>query len=147
MLIQDIPSEMCANLLKRTNIGRLACVRGLQPYVVPISFVYHARSIYGFTTLGQKVDWMRSNPLVCLAVDEIVSRHNWQSVVVFGRYQELLDNQGRAIAHDLLAKAPSWWEPGYASTVVEGKKRPLKPIYFRISVDKLTGRQVVLDRA
>jgi nitroimidazol reductase NimA-like FMN-containing flavoprotein (pyridoxamine 5'-phosphate oxidase superfamily) len=142
MMIQDISPEKCTELLKRTNIGRLACVKDLQPYVVPISFAYSANSIYGFSTVGQKIDWMRANPLVCLQVDEIVSRQDWQSVVVSGRYVELSDNYPeRVIAHDLLAKSASWWEPGYAATLVEGKTRPLEPIYFRISIDKLAGRQ------
>jgi nitroimidazol reductase NimA-like FMN-containing flavoprotein (pyridoxamine 5'-phosphate oxidase superfamily) len=34
---------------------------------------------------------MQSNPFVCLEVDEIKSPHDWSSVVVFGRYEELLD--------------------------------------------------------
>jgi uncharacterized protein len=141
MHIQDISSEMCVELLKRTSIARLACVKDLQPYVVPISFVYSSQFIYGFSTVGQKVDWMRANPLVCLEVDEIVSRQNWKSVVIFGQYEELSDNEGRVTSHDLLAKSANWWEPGFASTVVEGKTRSLKPIYFRISIDKMTGHQ------
>jgi nitroimidazol reductase NimA-like FMN-containing flavoprotein (pyridoxamine 5'-phosphate oxidase superfamily) len=141
MMIEDITSQACIELLKRTGIGRLACVKDSQPYIVPISFAYSANSIYSFTTVGQKVDWMRANPLVCLQVDEIITRRHWQSVVVFGKYKELTDNQDRATAHDLLAKPANWWEPGYATTLVEGQTRPLEPIYFRISISRLTGRQ------
>jgi nitroimidazol reductase NimA-like FMN-containing flavoprotein (pyridoxamine 5'-phosphate oxidase superfamily) len=141
MIIRDITPEMCIELLKRSKVGRLACVKDLQPYVVPISFVYKANHIYGFTTLGQKVDWMRANPRVCLEVDEIISRQNWQSAVVLGTYKELSGNTDRTIAHDLLSTSANWWEPGFAATVVERKMRPLEPIYFRISIDKLSGRQ------
>ena len=88
---------------------------------------------------------MRANPLVCLQVDEIINRQNWQSILAFGEYQELADNQSRAQAHDLLAKSANWWEPGYASTLVQGKARPLEPIYFKISIAKLTGRQGLPD--
>ena len=146
MMIQDISSEMCIDLLKRTNIGRLACVKDLQPYVVPISFVYSSNFIFGFSTVGQKVDWMRANPLVCLEVDEIADQQNWRTVVVFGKYKELTDQEGRTAAHDLLAKSASWWEPGYSKTVIEGKTRPLEPIYFRISIDKMTGHQALSHR-
>jgi uncharacterized protein len=146
MMIQDLTSEMCIDLLKGTNIGRLACVKDLQPYVVPISFVYSPNFIYGFSTVGQKVDWMRANPLVCLEVDEIANRQNWRTVVIFGKYQELTDQEHRRAAHDLLSKSASWWEPGYSKTVIEGKTRPLEPIYFRISIDKMTGHQALLHR-
>jgi len=58
---------------------------------------------------------MRSNPLVCVEIDEIVSRQEWQTVVVFGRYEELHDipelQETRLVAYHLLAKAASWWEP------------------------------------
>ena len=47
----------------------------------------------------------------------------------------------RALAHDLLAKAAAWWEPGYVKTLLHGKERPLEPIYFRISIDELSGHQ------
>lgn len=146
MIIQDITSEMCIDLLKRTNIGRLACVKDLQPYVVPISFVFSANFIYGFSTIGQKVEWMRANPLVCLEVDEIVSRQNWRTVVIFGKYMELSNQEDRTTAHDLLAKSANWWEPGYAKTVIDGKTRPMEPIYFSISIDKMTGHQGLSDR-
>ena len=59
------------------------------PYIVPIYFAYEPDHIYGFTTLGQKVEWMRANPLVCVEVDEVLSHFRWSSVVVVGRYENL----------------------------------------------------------
>jgi len=91
MLIQDMTREMSEDLLKRTHVGRLGCAQGSQPYVVPISFAYHREFIYSFATIGKKIEWMRANPLVCVEADEIVSRHKWQTVVIFGRFQELPD--------------------------------------------------------
>jgi uncharacterized protein len=138
MLIQDMTPEMSVDLLKRTHVGRLACAQGSQPYVVPFSFAYHREFIYSFATIGKKIEWMRANPLVCVEADEIVSRHERQTVVIFGRYQELPDTPefhgSRMVAHDLLAKTAMWWEPGYAKTLHKGEKRPLQPIYFRISI-------------
>jgi hypothetical protein len=145
MLIHDMTREMSVDLLKRTHTGRLGCAQGSQPYVVPISFVYHQGFIYSFSTIGKKIEWMRANPLVCVEADEIVSRHEWQTVVIFGRYQELPVSpefhRTRMVAHDLLAKTAMWWEPGYAKTLHKGKERPLEPIYFRISISEISGRQ------
>jgi nitroimidazol reductase NimA-like FMN-containing flavoprotein (pyridoxamine 5'-phosphate oxidase superfamily) len=145
MLIQDMTREMSVALLKRTHVGRLGCAQGSQPYVVPFSFVYHQESIYSFATIGKKIEWMRANPLVCVEADEIVGRHEWQTVVIFGQYQELPDtrefHETRALAHDLLAKTAMWWEPAYVKTPHRGKERLLQPIYFRISIADVSGHQ------
>jgi uncharacterized protein len=145
MLIQEMTREMSVDLLKRTRVGRLGCAQGSQPYVVPISFAYHREFIYSFATVGKKIEWMRVNPLVCVEADEIVSRHEWQTVVIFGRYQELPDmpdfHRTRMVAHELLSKTAMWWEPGYAKTLYKGEERPLQPIYFRISISKISGHQ------
>jgi len=147
MLIQDMTREMSVDLLRRTHIGRLGCAQGLQPYVTPMSFAHHQEFIYSFATIGQKIEWMRANPLVCVEVDEIVSRQQWQTVVIFGRYQELPDKPEfrgpRLVAHDLLAKTAMWWEPGYVKAIHHGEERRLEPIYFRISIRKISGHQGV----
>jgi len=145
MLIQDMTRDMSVDLLKRAHVGRLGCAQGAQPYVIPISFAYHGDFIYSFGTIGKKIEWMRANPLVCVEADEIISRHEWQTVVIFGRYQELPDTPEfggpRVVAHDLLAKTAMWWEPGYVKTLHQGEERPLQPIYFRISISKISGHQ------
>jgi nitroimidazol reductase NimA-like FMN-containing flavoprotein (pyridoxamine 5'-phosphate oxidase superfamily) len=43
-------------VLAHTHLGRLACVRGTQPYIVPIYFTYHDQSLYSFSLSGQKID-------------------------------------------------------------------------------------------
>jgi uncharacterized protein len=145
MLIREMTREMSLGLLDRTQTGRLGCAQGSQPYVVPISFAYHREHLYSFATVGRKIEWMRANPLVCVEVEEILSRQEWQTVVIFGRYQELLDtpdlNGTRVFAHDLLARTAAWWEPGYVKTLIHGEERPLQPIYFRISIGEIFGHQ------
>ena len=89
MFIQEMSENDCSNALTRTRLGRLACAHDNQPYVVPIYFVYEGPYLYGFTTLGLKVEWMRSNPLVCVELDEVESSDQWTSIVIFGRYEEL----------------------------------------------------------
>ena len=90
---------------------------------------------------------MRANPLVCVEVEEILSRQEWQTVVILGRYQELPNtpelNAARVLAHDLLARTAAWWEPGYVRTWLHGVERPLEPTYFRISIDELSGHQAL----
>jgi uncharacterized protein len=88
MLIQEMTRIECLSTLVQTRLGRLACARDNQPYVVPIYFVCEDPYLYGFTTLGQKVEWMRSNPLVCVEIDEIENSDQWTSIVVLGSYED-----------------------------------------------------------
>lgn len=73
MVIHGLSAAECDELLARTTIGRLGCARDNQPYVVliPFSFDQSGRCLYSFATAGRKIDWMPSNPRVCLEVDEI----------------------------------------------------------------------------
>ena len=56
MVIRDLTREQCEALLARTSLGRLACVRDGQPYIVPILFSFDpsTRHLYCFSTVGQK---------------------------------------------------------------------------------------------
>jgi len=110
-----------------------------------MSVTYDANRLYSFSTLGQKITWMRANPHVCVEVEELVSPQDWATVIVIGRYQELTTEKERTYAHDLLERRPAWWEPGYSRTVMEGKERPLKPVYFRILIDQITGHRGIPD--
>ena len=150
MLIQELTRQASLDLLARTRLGRLACTQGTQPYVVPFYFVYDNHYLYSFSTVGQKIAWMRANPLVCVEVDEVVSPEQWMSVIVFGRYEELLDTpeyEGvRAFAHTLLQRHAVWWEPAYAKTILQGTQRPLLPVIYRIHSLQVTGRRAIPDQ-
>jgi uncharacterized protein len=147
VVIQDLTRQASLDLLVRARLGRLACTQGAQPYVVPFYFAYHNNALYSFATVGQKIEWMRANPLVCVEVDEIVSQQEWVSVIVFGRYEELPDTpewqDARALAHKLLQKFAMWWEPAYVESIHESKPRPLVPIFYRIHADRITGHRAV----
>ncbi len=144
MLIQDLSKQDCFSLLSRVGFGKLACAQDAQPYIVPIYFTVEGHKIYAFSTMGQKIEWMRTNPLVCLEADEIVTAQKWQSVIVLGRYHEVPNTVAgeseRKMIHQLLARKANWWEPGYARTALRAHNRPLELVYFRISVESITGR-------
>jgi nitroimidazol reductase NimA-like FMN-containing flavoprotein (pyridoxamine 5'-phosphate oxidase superfamily) len=149
MIIQEMTPAECLELLQQTGIGRLACARSGQPYVVPIYFAVNKEHLYGFSTLGKKIEWMRANPLVCVEVDEIISPGQWRSVIVFGRYHELPDlpvyASIRHHAHSLLQKRASWWEPADVSSTHRGKPHSTRPIFYRISIDEITGHRAQPD--
>ena len=150
MFIKELTTEKCYEILAEKRFGRLACARENQPYVVPFHFAFDAgEHLYAFSTLGQKIEWMRANPLVCVEADDIKNQFEWTSLVVFGRYEELPDapefQYARTRAHELLSRHAMWWQPAY---VVGAHRAPVtdeKPIYFRIFIDKITGHRAISD--
>lgn len=146
MVIEELTDRECRAILARTHLARLACALNNQPYIVPVHVDFHDSYLYGFATLGQKIEWMRQNPLVCLEMDEMSTDHRWTTVVIVGRYEELPDSSRyeyeRSIAQDLFQRHPVWWEP--ASVPPAGHhRRPL--ILFRILIVQTTGRRAGPD--
>jgi nitroimidazol reductase NimA-like FMN-containing flavoprotein (pyridoxamine 5'-phosphate oxidase superfamily) len=150
MHIQEMTREMCIELLSDAYMGHIACNVGLQPYITPFSFAYENGFIYCFGTVGQKIEAMRANPLVCVEVEDIVSREEWKTVIIQGRYEELPDTPQLSheidTAHDLLAQSGVWWEPGYARTVRADGERPIQFVWFRVSVLEMSGHQAVPNK-
>src|SRR5262249_46058117 len=150
MVIQEMTLEECRELLARTSLARLACEMDGQPYVVPVYLTYDGSCLFGFATVGHKIDCMRANPLVCVEVDGIRSQTDWMSVIIFGRYEELSDTPEfqavRPHAHQLLQSRAMWWEP--ASVAFEHREYPksFSPIFYRIQIDQMTGHRALTDR-
>jgi nitroimidazol reductase NimA-like FMN-containing flavoprotein (pyridoxamine 5'-phosphate oxidase superfamily) len=84
------PREM-ELLLTEQLVGRIGCCLGDNVYVVPISYFYDGEYIYCHTRDGKKIEMMRENPKVCFQVDHLHDMANWQSVIVYGLFEELND--------------------------------------------------------
>src|ERR1700681_3839969 len=140
MQIEEMTLADCRAMLARAQVARLACALHDQPYIVPIDIAFEGVSLYGYSTLGQKIEWMRQNPLVCLEIDEIVGHTQWESVVVFGNYEELPPTpdygDSRREAERLFQRRPMWWEP--ASVPLTGREQRAR-ILFSIQLHGLTG--------
>ena len=144
MVVHELTGDQCREVLGRAELGRLACSRFDQPYVVPIHFSFDPDQdcIYAFSTVGQKVQWMRENPKVCLEVEEIDDRNAWTTVVVLGRYEEIHqsseESAARRRAEQLFSARQQWWLP--AAAKVEGREQH-DVVVCRIQIDRLTGRR------
>ena len=144
MQIQRMTTEECWTMLARNNIARLACAKDNQPYIVPLRVDLDGDFLYGYTTLGRKVEWMRTNPLVCVECEEVTSDRQWATLIVFGHYEELLPKPeheaARRAADRLFQRHPMWWEP--ATVVADGDAGRAR-IVFRIHVDRFSGRRTI----
>jgi nitroimidazol reductase NimA-like FMN-containing flavoprotein (pyridoxamine 5'-phosphate oxidase superfamily) len=149
MFIHQMSENECRAALEKAVVGRLGCARDNQPYVVPIYFSFDGKYIYGFTTLGQKIEWMRLNPNVCLEIDERIAHDKWMSVIVFGRYEELPDERqyaaARIAAYSVLQQRALWWEPAYVGH--RDVPHSVIPIFYRIHIDTMTGQRTTPDAA
>lgn len=144
MVIQELTAEECAAVLSRTGVGRLGCARFDQPYIVPVhvSFDASRRCLYAFSMIGQKIAWMRENPKVCVEVEEIVDRHHWTTVVVFGRYEEIergpSDADARRRAAALFEQRDEWWLPAAGRVAAHEHQ---DAVIYRIDIERMTGRR------
>ena len=148
MLIHELTRQESLDALASTHLGRLACCQRMQPYIVPFYFAYQNNCLYSFSLPGQKIDWMRANPSVCVEADHM-RREEWSTVVVFGRYLELSDTaemrSERALALELLQQRAQWWNPGSLRMMQAGTPPALVPIFYRISIVQITGRRATVE--
>jgi len=134
------------NLLRQEITGRIGCHADDVTYVVPISYSYDGTYIYARTFEGMKLNMMRKNPSVCFQVDHMQNMANWQSVIAWGKFEELTEKQLRnnALKHLIDRHVPliasktvqltaEWPFPAVDLEVIKG-------VVFRIKVEKKTGR-------
>ena len=142
MLIHELSTAECRKVLRHSHLGRLACCRDDHPYVVPISFDFDGEHLYSFSTLGQKIVWMRENPNVCVEVSDIIDRFHWTTVLAFGGYEELRapaeHERARMRALEFFEQREEWWQPAAAKA---GPVEHHVPILYRINIKRISGRR------
>ena len=148
MLISELTPDDCFKVLERTNLARLACARNDQPYIVPvhISFDPERRCVYGFSAIGHKIDWMRSNPKVCLEIEDIADKDHWTTVIISGRYEEIHQDPEEATARRraerLFRQRPEWWFPAAAKPA---SREPKDVVVYRIKIERISGRRAARE--
>lgn len=150
MRIRELSAAECGEILARSELGRLACARNEQPYIVPIHFSFDpaAKCLYAVSTVGQKILWMRENPKVCVEVEEISDKNHWTTVLIYGRYAELGDSPEDATARTraqlFFNQRPEWWLPALAKA---GSRQRHSVVLYRIWIDRMSGRRASRDTA
>lgn len=141
MFIHELTPQECQEVLSRNGLGRLGCSLDNQPYVVPINIAFEDGFLYSFSTLGQKIKWLRANPKACVQVDEL-GGPGWVSVIASGVFQELKEPQfelERSHARKLLDRSQRWWINALAERQAKSEGELITPIFFRICIETLTG--------
>src|SRR5262245_44534898 len=84
-------------LLSEKITGRLGCSDRDKPYVIPVNYLFDGECIYVHALPGRKINVLRANPNACLQVDEIKDSYNWRSVIAFGHYEEIVNENEREL--------------------------------------------------
>jgi len=105
-----------------------------------------ADTIYGRTFEGMKLSMMRKNPNVCFQVDKTEGMSDWESVILWGTFEEITDGEERKnglkilqsrilpnISSETIKLTPEWPFPTNDFNRIDG-------IVFRIHINEITGR-------
>jgi nitroimidazol reductase NimA-like FMN-containing flavoprotein (pyridoxamine 5'-phosphate oxidase superfamily) len=146
-MLGKLTIDQMNSLITSQALGRLACTDGLHPYIVPVTYTYNGKFIYGQTNEGKKLDVLRKNPNVCFQVERMSNMRNWESVLVYGQFEELKDPEEIEMAtntlHDrffhLVTSGTTHGFNKGESVEVEDTNR-LKQVLYKIKIERMTGR-------
>jgi nitroimidazol reductase NimA-like FMN-containing flavoprotein (pyridoxamine 5'-phosphate oxidase superfamily) len=147
IMLGELDVLQIEDLLMSLPIGRIGCHADGITYIVPINYVYESDTIYAHSKKGMKIDIMRKNPDVCFQVDAIDDLLNWESVITWGKFEEIFDMQEKTLVMQKILNRviplmkgdtaqPSHGFTNDTSNVGED----VELILYKISLDKKTGR-------
>ena len=145
-MIGELNVAQINNILSSQVVGRLACTDGAQPYIVPVTYCYDGKYIYGQTNEGTKLKMLRQNPNVCFEIDTMTGMRNWQSVIVYGEFEELKNKEAedaRDILFDrvfpLFTSCTIHTHEHEVTTKLDDNSR-VKHVMYRIKITTVTGQ-------
>lgn len=150
-MFDKLSDKQMTDVISSNFLGRLGCHADGKTYVVPVSYAYDGDYIYMRSFEGMKLAMMRENPNVCLQVDKMENMADWESVIIWGTFEELSDpkerEKGLKILHsrilpsvisDMAKLSPEWPFPTNDLNRIDG-------IVYRIHIKEMTGRCEKLD--
>ena len=131
--------------------GCKVCHLGLavdgEPYIVPVSFGYDGESVYFHTACeGKKIDFIGSNPRVCLEFERNVRlvtnnskackwTFSFESVIAYGTINEVTNPDGRAHGLNQIMRHYSGREWEFDDSTLAGTR------IWRTTVETATGKR------
>ena len=139
--IEILNSDENLKLLEAGLTAHLGCYDKGEIYIVPITYFYKDGYIYSHSKPGKKIQMMRNNPKICIQVEQVEDFFNWKSVISWGRYEELKDEDAVLAMRSILKNMgknhqenlPTDFELDVTAVLMTS-------IVFRMKVSKTTGR-------
>lgn len=145
-MLRDLAKAECEEILARERYAHLGCIDGEEPHVVPITYAYEDGYLYGFTFEGAKILVLRKNPVMCVQVEKLTSEHHWESVMCWGKYEEISEPEEVQRVKLLFAQRHGdailgHMDPPVTPGVHESHPRSTKkPVIYRMRPYRMTGR-------
>lgn len=145
-MLGELSPNQIEILLNRQFIGRIGCSANGISYIVPVAYAYDGKYIYAHSKEGRKIQMMRMNPLVCFEVDQTENPANWESVIMWGKYEELKGEDKKECLQKLVARlqpiatGESISPPAELAEAHQNDTGAYKTIIFRIEIKEKTGR-------
>ena len=143
---RELTDDQVNSILLSQVFGRLACTDGSKPYIVPITYAYDGKYIYGQTNEGTKLVMIRKNPSVCFEVDRMTDMKNWKSVIIYGQFEELDGENAEEARTKFFGRLfPLTTRNSIHAFQHETAYEPddtmrIKKVMFRIKIEEITGR-------
>jgi nitroimidazol reductase NimA-like FMN-containing flavoprotein (pyridoxamine 5'-phosphate oxidase superfamily) len=146
-MLGELNRSEIQQILGKQAVGRIGCHANGRTYIVPITYVYDGQAgIYFHSLDGLKIQMMRANPSVCFEVDVVYDLANWQSVIAWGRFEELT-GEAAASGLELVLNGLLPFITGETTTPSRGRSASSYPdksksevIVARLELVEMTGR-------
>jgi nitroimidazol reductase NimA-like FMN-containing flavoprotein (pyridoxamine 5'-phosphate oxidase superfamily) len=136
-VVRELDASDMKAILARNYVGRLAYQRDGRIDVVPISYAYAERTLYGRTAPSGKSEFF--DPAwtpVTFEVDEVDSLFHWRSVVVYGGLEVLSQEE----SYEEWMRALGLLRRLVPTTLRNADPAPERSRLFRIAVQEMSGR-------
>jgi len=143
-----LSDEQIDAVLHSEVVGRIGCHAEGKTYVVPVVYAYDGTAIYSHSNEGLKLRMLRANPAVCFEVDHVERLSTWQSVIVWGQFEEL-HGQDADRAEQLLVERlkpllagqiDQLTQPPAPGTSSDAELLVRRAVVYRINLAERTGR-------
>lgn len=138
-MIRELSPAECDAVLHGHRIGRIGIRDAEGVYLVPIGYAFDGEHIYGHAASGRKISLMRRWPHVAFEVDEVEDESRWRSVLIRGRFEEIIDDAGQARARLRLLRTFGG-NPLHVTAGHGHRVHLADAIVFRIRIEEITGR-------
>ena len=138
---REMTVEEVEAFVQREVVARIGCHAGGETYVVPVAYAFRDGALYCVSHEGRKLEMMRTNPRVCVEIDQVAHLGSWTSVIAWGTFDELEGDEadrGAAIAAERLGSLVS--DPESRRRLEEALRKEPVPVIYRIRNDRMTGR-------
>lgn len=139
--INSLGPAQIEQVLKEGSTAHLACLDKGELYVVPVTYFYEDGFIYSHARLGKKILAMRQHPKVCLQVEEVTDLFQWRSVIAWGEYEELPEEESQRVLRQLVNRiARNHGSRSISSLDANMDALLSSVIVYRIKITKTSGR-------